>query len=188
MLVGVVGQIASGKGVLVDYLVKKLGFSSFSLSSIIHDELKKKGVVNFDRTLLQNIGDNLRKKYGSDILVKRALKKIKQTRKKHYVIEGIRNPAEVEYLKKQDNFFLIGIKAKRTLRFNRLLKRKKPWDPKKWSDFIKVDRRDLGIGQTDQGQQVSKCLAYCDYVLTNNGKRSEFEKKIERLIKRIINL
>ncbi len=43
--IGVVGQIACGKGKLVEYLIEKMGFTSFSLSSILHDELKEKGIL-----------------------------------------------------------------------------------------------------------------------------------------------
>lgn len=222
---GVVGQIACGKGVLVDCLVKKHGFISFSLSTIVHQELQKRGIKNFNRKTLQDIGDDLRKKYDGAVLVKRAIRQInmkwvdkrglgkakipvfcdlgradpamageqahwsKKTRCRAFqhnplriIIEGIRNTAEVEYLKKKPNFVLIGVKAKRELRFQRLLKRNKPWDPKTYADFLKVDRRDLGIGQKSLGQQVGKCLAYCDYVLTNNKDVRDFERKVRRLI------
>ncbi len=189
MIIGVVGQIASGKGVLVKYLVKKFGFFSFSLSSIVHDELKKRGIKEFTRKILQDIGDELRKKEGKGVLAKKALEKIKDQglSNKNYIIEGIRNPGEVEILKKEKDFVLIGIKSKRTLRFKRLLKRGKSWDPRTWSDFLKVDRRDLGLGEESLGQQVGKCLAYCDYVLTNNKDLKDFQRKIEKLITKILN-
>jgi len=188
--IGVVGQIACGKGVLVDYLIKKLGFVSFSLSSILHDELKKRGIKEFSRKTLQDIGDELRKKYGDDILARRAMTYLvrpDQISQSKVVIEGIRNPGEIEFLKKNPNFILIGVKSKRTLRFQRLLKRAKPWDPKTYKDFLKIDRRDLGIGQQHSGQQVGKCLKYCDYVLTNNKNVSDFQSKVEKLIKKLIN-
>jgi len=203
--VGVVGQIASGKGILVKYLTEKLGFVSFSLSSIVHEELKKRRIKNYTRKDLQNIGDKLRKKYGQDVLAKRVIKQLGvMSYDKLYnlnaaaselyishrgiVIEGIRNPGEIEFLKKNPNFVLIGVKAKRELRFKRLLSRGKPWDPKNWNDFIKVDRRDLGIGQQKSGQHVGKCLAYCDYVLTNNKDLKDFEKKVKRLMRRVFKL
>lgn len=194
--VGVVGQIACGKGRLVEYLVKKYGFIAFSLSTIVHEELKKRGFSSYSRKNLQDIGDELRKKYGRDFLSKRAIKFLESTKtnlsykdqKQKIVIEGIRNPAEVEYLKTLPNFVLIGIKAKRKLRFQRLLKRKKPWDPKTWQEFLMVDRRDLGIGQQSAGQQVGKCFPYCDYVLTNNKDIRDFQRKAEELIKRIFKL
>lgn len=186
--VGVVGQIACGKGVLIDYLIKKLGFVSFSLSLILHEELKKKGVKEFTRKTLQDIGDSLRKQYGDDVLARRAIKKLLAQGEKHVVIEGIRNPGEIEFLKKNPSFILIGVKAKRELRFKRLLERSKPWDPKTWNDFLKVDRRDLGIGQQKSGQQVGRCLVYCDFVLTNNKDTTDFHKKIKTLMKKIFKL
>ncbi|MCX7956200.1 MAG: AAA family ATPase [Patescibacteria group bacterium] len=189
MIIGVVGQIAVGKGVLVEYLVKKFGFLSFSLSSIVHEELKKRKIKKFDRQILQNIGNDLRKKYGDDVLAKRAIKNLKSqiSDPKNFIIEGIRNPSEISYIKSLSNSFIIGIKAKKDLRFKRLLERSKPWDPKTWNDFLKVDRRDLGKGEDKSGQNVGKCLAYCDYVLTNNKDKKDFEKKIEKLIRKIFN-
>ena len=186
--VGVVGQIAVGKGVLVDYLIKKLGFTSFSLSSILHEELKNRNIKEFTRETLQNVGDDLRRSYGNDVLARRAIEKLLHQGEKHVVIEGIRNTGEVEFLKKNPNFVLIGVKANRELRFERLLKRSKPWDPKNWADFVRVDRRDLGIRQDKSGQQVGECLAYCDYVLTNNNDTADFQRKVNNLMKKIFKL
>ncbi|MBI5126901.1 AAA family ATPase [Candidatus Roizmanbacteria bacterium] len=186
--VGVVGQIAVGKGILVKYLTDKLEFVSFSLSSILHDELKKKGIKKFTRKTLQDIGDKLRNRYGDDVLARRAVEFLKKQGERHVVIEGIRNPGEIEFLKKNPSFILIGVKADREIRFKRLLERGKPWDPKTWNDFVNVDRRDLGIGQQKSGQQVGKCLAYCDYVLTNNKDLKDFERKVKDLMKKIFKL
>ncbi len=187
-IVGVVGQIASGKGILVKYLTKRLGFISFSLSFIVHEELKNKNIKEFSRKTLQDIGDDLRKRYGNDVLARRAVKIFLKQGRNRVVIEGIRNPGEIEYLKTLPNFILIGVKAKRELRFKRLLARVKPWDPKTYKDFLKVDRRDIGVGQQKSGQQVGECLAFCDYVLTNNKDVKDFQKKVKELMKRIFKL
>jgi len=181
IIIGVVGQIASGKGILVKYLTEKLDFTAFSLSSIVHEELEKKGRVKFTRQMLQDVGDKLRREYGDDVLAQRIIKAINEQKKDKIVIEGIRNPAEIEFLKKNQNFILIGVKANRELRFKRVLSRGKEWDPKIYEDFLKVDRRDLGVGQQKSGQQVGKCLSYCDYILTNNKDIKDFEKKIKEL-------
>lgn len=179
--IGVVGQIACGKGVLVDYLIKKVNFISFSLSSLLHEELKKRNIKDFSRKTLQDLGDQLRQQYENCVLAKRAIKQMEKRGKNRILIEGIRNPGEIEYLKKLPHFILIGVKAKRELRFQRLLKRAKPWDPKDWQSFLTVDRRDLGINQAKSGNQVGKCLAYCDYVLTNNKDIKDFQRKVRKL-------
>jgi dephospho-CoA kinase len=180
LYIGVVGQIAAGKGILVRFLTEKLGFVSFSLSSIVHDELRKKGEEPTRQTL-QDMGDELRRGFGDDVLARRLNEVIKGQKRDIVVIEGIRNPAEIEFFKKNQNFILIGVKTGRELRFKRLLSRGKTWDPKNWNDFLKADRRDLGIGQDRSGQQVGKCFAYCDYVLTNNKDLKDFQRKMEEL-------
>ena len=75
-IIGLVGPIACGKGVVADYL-KKQGYSSISLSSLLHDELKKRGVTSFTRTTLQDLGDELRKKEGDGVLARRAMQQLK---------------------------------------------------------------------------------------------------------------
>jgi len=186
-IIGVVGQIAAGKGILDNYLIKNLGCASFSLSSIVHAELKKRGIKKYTRQMLQEMGNDLRRGYGNEVLALRTLKVIKgQKEVEKIVVEGIRNPGEVEFFKRDPSFILIGIKAKRDLRFKRLLSRDKEWDPKNYNDFLKIDRRDIGVGQNKSGQQVGKCLAYCDYVLTNNKDIKDFEGKIRELIKKIV--
>lgn len=184
--IGIVGQISCGKGELKDYLIEKLGFTSFSLSTIVHEELHKMGIKEVSRKLLQDAGDELRKKYGDAVLARRAVEIIQKLKKTKIAIEGIRNPGEIEFLKKIPNFVLIGVKAKRELRFKRLLKRNKKWDPKTWSEFLTVDKRDFGIGQKKSGQQVGKCLNYCDYILTNNKDVNDFQRKVKKLLGKIL--
>ena len=186
-IIGVVGQIASGKGILVKYLIEKLGFIPYSLSSAVHREIEKKGIKKYTRQMLQDVGDEMRRREGGEVLARRVIEQLNQSESvksvigNRFIIDGIRNPAEIEFLRNNSNFILIGVKANRELRFKRLLFRGKEWDPKSYEDFLKVDRRDLGVGQQKSGQQVGKCLAYCDYVLTNNKNIKDFEKKIKKL-------
>lgn len=180
--IGIVGQIAAGKEVFAEYLIKKYGFGTFSLSTVLHRELEKRAISSFTRKTLQDIGDEMRKKYGDDILVRRAIE-ILNNNKKSVVITGIRNPAEIKYLRTTKNFTLVAVKARRRLRFQRVLRRGKPWDPKTWKRFYKIDRRDFGLGQEKSGQQVGKCMKMADYTLTNNKDLGGFYGKIEKLMK-----
>lgn len=88
----------------------------------------------------------------------------------------------MKYLRTLPNFKLIAVKAKKAVRFRRLRKRGKPWDPKTWKDFLVVDRRDKGIGQKGYGQQVGKCVKMADEEIQNNGNLKQLEKGIKELI------
>ncbi len=185
-LIGIVGPIACGKGVVVDYLKEKYGYTSFSLSSILHDELKKRGITSFTRTTLQDIGDDLRKKEGDGVLARRAIKTLHVTRytknDKRIIIEGIRNPGEVAYLRTIPGFYLIAINARQDIRYQRVLKRGKPWDPKDRETFLHVDGRDGGDGDKTNGQQVRKCMKMADVQLQNNTNISHLYVACQRLV------
>jgi len=185
-IIGIVGPLASGKGVVTDYLIKNYGYTSFSLSSIVHEELKKRGITVFTRTTLQDIGDDLRKKEGDGVLAKRAIEQLtansKQLTGKKIIIEGIRNPGEVVYLRTLPGFLLVAVDALRELRFQRVLARKKPWDPKDWKTFEKVDGRDSGDGKNTNGQQVKKCMKMADIQLRNNTDIPQFYKVIKKAL------
>lgn len=182
--IGVVGQIAVGKEVFAEYLIKKYGFTTFSLSTVVHRELEKRGIKEFTRKILQDIGDELRKKNSDDILAKKAIEILNHDHRS-VVITGIRNPAEIKYLRTLPYFKLVAIKAQRKIRYQRVLKRGKPWDPKTWQDFYQIDRRDYGIDQDKSGQQVGECIKLADYNLTNNKDLGKFYKKIEILLNKL---
>ncbi len=188
---GIVGQIASGKGEAVKIFTEQYGFVSFNLSSILHAILENKGVHEFTRKDLQDLGDQLRKREGNGVLAKKAVKKLNnfqfsrsnvQRKNINIIIEGIRNPAEVDYLRTLPNFTLIALKARKKIRYQRLIKRKKPWDPKTWDEFIVIDRRDKGLHEKKHGQQVAECVKMADIVLQNNGSVLSLKREIEKLM------
>jgi len=184
-IVGLVGPLACGKGVVADYLIKKYHYISFSLSSIVHEEVKKRGIIRYNRTLLQNIGNELREKEGDGVLARRALNMLYTSHSianGKIIIEGIRNPGEVDYLRTFPGFFLIAVHASQKIRFQRVLTRGKPWDPKDWKTFLQVDERDRGEERKISGQQVQKCVQLADIQLQNNKSIAEFYAVIEKTI------
>lgn len=181
-LIGLVGPLACGKGVVADYLIKQYGFVSFSLSFIVHDEVKKRGIATYTRSILQDVGDDLRTKEGDGVLAKRALEYLKTKGTDKIIIEGIRNPGEVEYLRTIPGFYLISVDALREVRYRRVIERGKPWDPKDWETFEKVDGRDSGDGDNHAGQQVRKCMQLADAHIENNNDLKQVYAEVEKII------
>ena len=190
-IIGIVGSVASGKGVVTEYLIKKYGYTSFSLSSLVHDELKKRGITTFTRSTLQDIGDELRKKEGDDVLAKMAIKKLPTSPRlrgaskiQKIIIEGIRNPGEVVYLRTIPGFFLISVDAPQKIRYERVIKRGKPWDPKSWEEFLQVDKRDNKDNKHTNGQQVRECMKLADVHLRNDSDIMHFHEAIKEVLVR----
>src|SRR3989338_1290539 len=107
MIIGLTGANASGKGEAAGYLKSK-GFEYYSLSDILREEAKARG-IELSRENLIKLGNELRTKNRPSILADLVIKNIKA--KGNYVIDSIRNPFEVKALRKLSGFILIGIDA-----------------------------------------------------------------------------
>ena len=165
MRIGLTGTKASGKGAVAE-LLKQMDFIYSSTSDRVREEAVARGKVNYTIKDLQDIGNELREKFGNEILAIKTLELVKGNEK--VVIDGIRNLGEIEELKRQENFILIGVDAPQEKRFERLVKRARESDPKTWEDFLVMDKRDSGLGEESSGQQVRKCIEQADYFFYNN--------------------
>lgn len=177
MIIGLTGPISSGKDTVAIYL-KKYGFKHFSLSDELRSILKEKKIEPTRENLI-NWGNKLRKKYGTAYLAERILKKIKG----NAVVSSIRNLGEIERLKKEKNFFLIGIDADPKIRFERAKKRNRLGDVKTFKEFLEKERKENN--QKRYGQQLSLCLQKADYKIDNSKGLEELYGQVEQIFKEI---
>lgn len=185
-VIGITGTIGSGKNLVRDIIQKKFSAYPVSLSSIIRAELEKKKSI-FNRTTLQDLGNVLRQKYGGGVLAMLAVEYL-QRDKDLIIIDGIRNPGEVEYLKKKfgRDFALISVDAPPETRFERISRRASETDPKSWEEFLEMDKRDLGENEPEYGQQVKKCMEMADFSIINDGTTSNLENKINEVMSQLM--
>ena len=185
-VIGLAGTMGSGKAVVKDYLMKKYNCYYVSLSSIIRAEFERRK-TGFSRKTLQDQGNEMRKKYGNGIFAKLSISYLPRD-KELIIVDGIRNPGEIEYLKKEfgNKFFMIGIDAPQKIRFERIVKRARPSDPKTWEDFVVLDERDQGINEPAHGQQTKACLDLADFLLSTEGSEQEIETKLNEISSKIM--
>lgn len=182
MIIGLTGTNGAGKGAVADILKEK-GFEYYSLSDEIRKELKKRGVEENLDTLIA-VGNELRAKEGPGILSKRILKTIssgkKSGKQKNLIIDSIRNPAEIQELKKNKSFILIAVDAPIQLRYERIIKRKRV------SDFVSFEKfkeqEDVQLRGGAAGQQLLNCMGMADFNITNEGSLDELKSKIEDVL------
>lgn len=186
VVIGLTGQIASGKGLLADILQDEYNFAYFSLSHRVREIVQARGIADVTRKILQDIGDETRRNFGGDIFAKLTASYAFVKNSPRVVIDSIRNPAEAEFLKIHPNFTLVAIRASQYARFDRVIKRSRPSDPKTFEEFITFDMRDFGINQDDLGQQVGKCVELADFILYNNATPKEFCENIRELVSIIL--
>lgn len=183
-VIAVVGPIASGKGALISILEKN-GYRCLSLSDVVRQKAKEWGLP-LTRENLQNVGDQLRQKFGGTILAELATQEIKKHPEDKFVIDSVRNPSELAFIKTHFQAFVIGVTASAEKRFQLMKIRGREWDPATWEEFEKLEERDRGIGQEDFGQQVEKCLKMADIVVDNNGNLEEFQTNLGYFLSKVL--
>jgi dephospho-CoA kinase len=181
MIVGLTGLMASGKGEAVNILVKN-GFSHITLSDMLRDEAKKQGLEE-SRENLQELGNKMRSEQGAGVLAIKALETIGSDSDKNWVIDGIRNPAEIDELKKASDVKIIGIHADKEVLVNRILSRKREGVAKSREEVEALIDKGLGVGQPEDGQQVGKCMQIVDHFIVNEGTLEDLEGNVLAAVK-----
>ena len=173
-LIGLTGTNGSGKGEAASFF-RTNGYAYFSLSDIIREELIQDGRET-DRDNLIQKGNELREKFGANILASRVMDRI--TGKS--VIDSIRNPEEIEYFRTQENFILLAIDAPVEIRYTRVRQRGRNESASSLQEFIAKEKEEMT--QKERGQQLEECMRLSDYRVTNEGSLEDFFKKLEKFL------
>ncbi len=180
MHIGLTGPMASGKGEVIR-IAAELGFRMISLSEVVHREGEKR-YGRPSREQLQDTGNDLRRLGGPGILGKLVAETIRSQAAGRWLIDGIRNPAEIPYLRSLKPFYLLGLGAERPIILQRLLDRRRPDDLADEAALIRRLDREWGIGEPENGQQVGRCMSQADQTIDNNGSLEELRAKVLRFL------
>ncbi len=177
MIIGLTGRNGSGKTEVSNYL-RARGFEYYSLSDEIREEISRRG-REITREVLIEVGNDLRTRFGAGVLAERILQRLGRDR--NYVIDSIRNPAEVEVLRRRDDFTFISVEADQVLRFERSRARGRESAPQSISQFVADEERELDSADP-ANQQLLATARLADRVVENNGTVSELHAKLDGLM------
>lgn len=180
MYIGLTGHMASGKGEVVKYLQSK-GFKSISLSDMVRKEARNQNLQE-NRHNLQQIGNELRKKHGGGVLGERIKEEIQDKKNNKWVIDGIRNPREIEELRELTDFNLIGVTASNDILIDRIISRNRGEGMDTKEEILDKIEKEGGKDQPQDGQQVKKCLEDIDFSIVNEGTVYDLFKKVDHFI------
>ncbi len=179
MVIGLTGANAAGKTVVSDYL-KTRGFSYYSLSDEIREELARQGRPATRENLIE-LGNDLRRRFGAAVLAERVKGRLDPGR--NYVIDSIRNPSEVEALRQIPNFHLLHVEAPAEVRYERARRRGDARTPKSLEEFRAQEERELASGDPTT-QQLLACFALAEERLANDGSLEDLHRRIDELVRR----
>ncbi len=171
------GPNASGKGAVCSFL-ESLGFEAHSLSDVIRDEARRRGLPP-EREHLIRLGTEMRAAGGAGVLARGLLPKLGE----RSVIDSIRNPVEVAVLRELPFFVLIGVRAPLRMRFERSLERARPGDPRTLEEF---EAREAQENTSDlAAQQLDATFALADRRLDNDGDLDELHARILEMLEEL---
>lgn len=186
-IVGFVGPIAVGKGAAIEVFTAA-GYVAYSLSDRVREEARRRVALgklraDYDRPDLQNIGNELRATEGGATLAKRTWALVQGDGTLLVAIDSIRNPEEIHFLRALPGWkLLVGVTASQWRRYQNMIGRARATDPKRWKEFLAVEERDRGAGESALGQQVDACLALADVPIENEGTLFQFQGAIRQLM------
>jgi dCMP deaminase len=180
MIIGLTGKNAAGKGEVAQIL-KEGGFQYLSLSDLLREELQTRGLQVTRENLIQ-VGQEMRQRYGGGFLADKALQKIDVD--KNYIVDSIRNPREVEVLRRRKNFHLVHVTSITDVRFERMKERSREGDPKSLKEFKKLEEREAASADPN-AQQLDATGQLADVELENNGSLEELQAKVKDLIRQL---
>ena len=163
LVVGLTGSFGSGCSTVAELLRGNGDYHVEALSTPLKEEAKKRNLEP-ERHTLQALGNELRERRGNGFLALEAAAAARKAgRDKHWVLDGIRNPGEIEALRSEfPNFYLIAVDASRDIRYARLKGRYE----RNEAEFDRDDQRDRSE-PFPHGQQVAACVDRADVLLLN---------------------
>jgi dephospho-CoA kinase len=173
-LIGLVGEAGSGKSEAARIL-EEIGFARVSLSDSLREIATNLG-MNHSRETLILIGNTMRQQFGGDILARGAQRIVMRTENDFVVIESIRNPQEIVFLRENFDITMIGVVMDPEKKFELMQKRGREGDPKTWQDFLEFRRKERGDCANENEINLNDCLDLCDIKLENNGSLESFEE------------
>jgi dephospho-CoA kinase len=176
IIIGLVGQMASGKGTIAEYLRDKHGADFFTFSTVLRDVLNRLH-QEICRANLQKTSMALREYFGQDILAKLIAQDVIASAKDLIVIDGIRRFSDIAYLKDLPGFVLVSIAADEKIRYERLIARGQNNDDKQ-----KTFEQFIADHQAEPELEIPKVMAEAKEEINNDGDKNALYAQIEKVL------
>lgn len=181
IVIGLVGEMSSGKGTVARHVAEKYGASTYRFSTILRDILDRV-YVKHARENIQKLSTFLRQAYGEDLLSKVIYYDVKKDPAPIIVVDGVRRLSDVAYLKEMPGFALIYIDASLETRYRRISERNENADDQTITfEAFKKQQED------ESESQIRDLKSEADFIIDNNGTQEQLIAAIDRTITEIRN-
>ena len=176
-IIGLAGEIASGKGSFAKYVKEKYGAEIYRFSDVFRKILDILGLEE-NRKNMSDLSLILRTTFGEDILAKAMAEEVKKSNEKVVIIDGVRRIEDIKYLKELADFELIFVDAEMKIRYERIIKRGENSDDnnKTFEEFKKDAKRNAEL-------KIAGLKQIADKIINNNSDLENFYRQIDDVLK-----
>lgn len=187
-LIGVAGTNGAGKDLLGELLSKNHGFWFISVTELLRDECRKRGLP-VEREHLRTISAEWRRQYGLGVLVDKAMDAFnKLPDKEKYagvVMSSFRNPAEADRMHELGGT-VVWVDADPKIRYQRIQtnaasRGRQAEDTKTFEQFLAEQDAEMHppAGADPSMLNIAAVKDRADLMLENNGDVGAFKKNIQ---------
>ena len=181
MVIGITGSFGAGKGTVVEYLKKEKGFTHYSASGFIVEEIERRG-LEVNRDTMAIVANDLRELHGPSYIIDSLYARAKE-RGGDVIIESLRAVAEVRRIKELGGIVL-GIDAEPEIRYAHSVARNSEKDHVTYEKWLSQERAESN--QTNPHKQnIFGALKESDYIISNNDSLEGLYEKVEEFLNSI---
>lgn len=182
IVICITGTMTSGKGALQYFLIDR-GFKAIRHTQPILDYGLKKKLDMKDRANWFKSVATLRKKFGMQVLAKKADEKIEE--EERYVICPIRNPEDLKYFKNKYNALIIYVDAPVDLRYKRTYLKELGVSMTR-EEFEKKDKFEYDPKGEDRKYypNIRKCKEMADAIIINDKTLNDLNTELEKVLRK----
>ncbi|MEI6587917.1 MAG: AAA family ATPase [Candidatus Moraniibacteriota bacterium] len=176
IILGIAGEIGSGKGMIARHIKEKYKGSYHQFSAVLRDVANRMHLEE-SRENLQKISSIFRQNFNEDILSIVVCKDVEMDTHQIVAIDGVRRMADIKCLKNLEGFKLIYVEANIDIRYHRIVDRRENTDDahKPYSEFVADHQREAE-------SQIADLKNYADFVISNEGTFLELYHQIDEII------
>lgn len=179
IIIGLAGEIASGKTHSSKYFIKKYQAVSYRFSTPLRDILDRMYIPE-SRESLTKLSTALRQVFGEEVLANIIYNDVKSSQAPLMVIDGVRRLDDIKHLRELPEFKFVYIETDQRKRFERITSRGENADDnaKTWEQF-------LADHQLETELQIPSLKQQADVVIDNNGTTEELHQKLDELVQQL---
>ena len=182
VIIGITGTLGAGKGTVVDYLVHQKNFRHYSARGFLTEEIQRRK-LSVNRDTMTSVANDLRKNNHPAYVIEQLYIQAKQ-QENNAIIESIRTPGEIDFLRKKGNFYLFAVDADPKIRYKRIKLRASETDHIDFKTFIANEQREMQTADPNK-QNLSKCIAMADFRFENNVDRKQLFQQVDTVLAKI---